>query len=107
MSDELPIKDGPMTAEQILAVEKLSKEEIEEIDKALMSNVVRHWRKLAMVIGVTMSKLPDGMVGVPDVFYAERMRKLVDAGHVESQGDLSRMRFCEVRLPAEHGEYET
>ena len=37
MSDELPIKDGPMTAEQILAVEKLSKEEIEEIDKALMS----------------------------------------------------------------------
>ena len=96
-----------MTPEQQLVVEKLGEREIEEIDRALMTNIIPRWRKLAMVIGVTMSKMPHRMVGVPDIFYAERMRKLVEAGHVESQGDLSRMRFCEVRLPGVHGENET
>jgi hypothetical protein len=35
--------------------------------------------------------------GIPDVYYAERVRALVDRGLIESVGNLRRMRFSEVR----------
>ncbi|WP_425530461.1 DUF3658 domain-containing protein [Xanthomonas oryzae] len=35
---------------------------------------------------------------MPDIFYAQRIRHLVSAGHLEASGNLNRMRFSEVRL---------
>ncbi len=45
-----------------------------------------------------MDAYPDQYYDVPDVFYSQRLRDLVSAGHLEAQGNLYRMRFSEVRL---------
>ena len=37
--------------------------------------------------------------GIPDLYFAQRGRKLVEAGRLESQGNLSYMGLSEVRLP--------
>lgn len=57
------------------------------------------WRKVAMLVAATMIELPNKKHGLPDVFYAERVRKLVEAGRLEPQGNLQYMRYSEVRLP--------
>jgi hypothetical protein len=36
---------------------------------------------------------------VPDVFYSQRAKALVENGLLESQGNLDFMRYSEVRLP--------
>ena len=46
-----------------------------------------------------MSGLTNRVIGIPDVFYAQRVRKLVEDGHLEAQGNLAYMRYSEVRLP--------
>ena len=98
MDDEIPIDDGPLTPEQEVKVAQLSESELGEIDEALVSHATRQWRKVAMVVGTTMSSLPNRVPGIPDVFYAMRVTKLVEDGVLESQGNLARMRFSEVRL---------
>jgi hypothetical protein len=96
--DEIPTDDGPLTPEEEAMVARLSDSELQEIDEALISHTTRQWRKVAMVVGTTMSSLPNRVPGIPDVFYAMRVRKLVEDGVLESQGNLARMRFSEVRL---------
>ena len=46
----------------------------------------------------TMMELNDSL-GLPDIYYAQRVLSLVDAGRLEAQGDLKYLRFSEVRLP--------
>ena len=99
MKEETPIPDPPLTPEQEAKVAQLTESAIEAIDNTLMSNAKNQWRKVAMVVGVTMNHLQDRVRGIPDLFYAQRIRKLVEAGRLESQGNLAYMRFSEVRLP--------
>lgn len=99
MEEETPIPDPPLTPEQEAKVAQLTESAIEAIDNTLMSNAKNQWRKVAMVVGVTMNHLQDRVRGIPDLFYAQRVRKLVEAGRLESQGNLAYMRFSEVRLP--------
>lgn len=70
--------------------------EIEAIDQALLSNVSNEWRKVAMVVGMAMDEY--SIPGIPDVFYAQRVRRLAELGRLESQGNLAYMRFSEVRV---------
>lgn len=98
MKEEPFIADPPLTAEEQTRVEKLSEAEIELIDHAILSNITYRWRKMAMVIGLTMTNYTDRVLGIPDTFYASRIRKLVENGQLESTGNLAGMRFSEVRL---------
>ena len=50
---------------------------------------------------MTTSELSERFPNVPDVYYAQRVRRLVAVGELESQGNLEYMRYIEVRLPAE------
>jgi len=52
------------------------------------------------VIGSAMLAAEDIVPRVPDFFYTERIRHLVVAGKLESEGNLDYMRFSEVRLSA-------
>ena len=97
--DEIPVPDEPPTPEQQAIIERLSEAEIEQIDSALLSNAIYRWRKVAMIVMSTMSKIPYRVLNIPDVFYASRVRKLVENGYLESESDLRCMRFSEVRLP--------
>jgi hypothetical protein len=69
-----------------------------DFDKALLQQATERWQKAAKIIGqVMMSVGEDDWPG--DTYLAERLQALVTAGKLESQGDLSRIRFSEVRLP--------
>jgi hypothetical protein len=97
--NEIPQPDEPLTAEQAALVEALSPDEVESIDRALLSNTHDRWRKVAMVVGKTMMELETRRRGIPDTYYAQRVRKLVERGSLQSQGNLEFMRFSEVRRP--------
>ncbi len=98
MTKEIPVPDSPLTQEEKAKVEQLSEAEIQAIDQALLSNASRKWRKVARIIGFTIMYRPNSIRGIPDIFYASRVRELVESGHLESQGDIRCMRFSEVRL---------
>ena len=97
--NEIPQPDEPLNPEQAALVASLSASEIDAIDKALLGNAHNRWRKVAMVVGKTMMELETRRSGIPDTFYAQRVRHLVESGSLESQGNLAYMRFSEVRQP--------
>ncbi len=99
MIQEIPKPDPPLTPEQRAKVAQLSDAEIRAIDEALLSNTCHQWRKVARVVGTMMISLENRVQGIPDLFYSQRVRKLVEDGRLESQGNLAYMRFSEVRLP--------
>lgn len=91
--------DGPLTSEEEARASLLSATELERIDKHLLSEASYSWRKVARVIAGTMGAIGNNFPGLPDVFYARRIKHLVDAGALEAAGKLDRMRFSEVRIP--------
>lgn len=98
LSDEKPDPDPDLTEDEKLLVEKLSVDEIQEIDDLLLSHARDNWRKVAMIVGLTMMSHENRESGMPDIFYAQRVRLLVERGQLESQGNLQYMRFSEVRI---------
>lgn len=96
---EIPQPEPPLSAEEVALVASLTPLEVGAIDRALLANTRDRWQKVAMVVGKTMGELPNRLPGIPDTYYALRVRKLVEDGALESQGNLAFMRFSEVRLP--------
>ena len=70
---------------------------VKRIDEALFANAGSSFRKVAYIVGAVMS-LPDAPEGVQDIYYAERVKRLVEAGRLEARGNPLKMRFSEVRL---------
>lgn len=97
--DEVPIEDGPLTDEQQDRVALLTTDEIAAIDAAILRNCSGQFRKIAMVVGSSLLELNEAIPNVPDLFYAVRIRQLIEDGQLESQGDVAAMRFGEVKLP--------
>jgi hypothetical protein len=96
--------DGKLTSEQEMLVKQLTEDEVYEIDMALLSNTNDRWHKVAMVVAKTMQKLPCRINGIPDIYYSQRIRNMVDEKQLVARGDLSYMRYSEVRKPVdEHG----
>ncbi len=95
--DEAP--DPDLTADQRRLIATLSPRHIQNIDQALLSAAGSHYRKVAFVVGMAMSKLEHLVAGIPDGYYARRVAALVGEGKLVSQGDLKRMRNSEVKLP--------
>ena len=91
--------DPPLTAAESGKIEQLSASEVAQIDQTLLANAAPQWRKVARVVGTSMTDLKSKVSGIPDVYYSQRVAKLVSEGQLESQGNLRRMRFSEVRLP--------
>jgi pimeloyl-ACP methyl ester carboxylesterase len=91
--------DPPLDVEQSLRVSKLTQEDLWDIDREILTQSARSWRKVARIVGQAIDKLSARIPDVPDVYYAQRVRHLVEIGKLESQGDLHYMRYSEVRLP--------
>jgi hypothetical protein len=91
--------DPPLDVEQSLRVSKLSQDDLWDIDREILTQSARSFRKVARVVGQVMDKLSTRIPDVPDIYYAQRVRYLVEIGKLESQGDLHFMRYSEVRLP--------
>jgi hypothetical protein len=98
-SDAGEVPDGPMTSEEQAIARALSQDLVDRIDAALLSQAKTRWRKVAMVVGLTMSETALRVPGLPDLFYAERVKALFARGDLLAQGNLDYMRYSEVRLP--------
>jgi hypothetical protein len=72
-----------------------------EIDSAVLAVTEARWRKVVMIILKAAERLgpdlPEGDAGHSMI--AARIAALVAAGRLASQGDISRWRHSEVRLP--------
>lgn len=74
---------------------------VSHFDQLLLSHVVDRWRKMARVIGGAMMRgFDEDLHQIGDIFLHARLRALVEAGVIEAVGDVTRMGYCEVRLPA-------
>jgi hypothetical protein len=87
-----------MTPEQAAVAASLSQEMVAKIDAALLSHARVRERKVAMLVGLTMMDPTVGVPGLPDRFYAQRVRVLVERGLLIAEGNLDYMRYSEVRL---------
>ena len=96
--------DPAPDADALKLIATLRPEQVQAIDAAVMQAVDCSWRKVALVVGTVMGSLPVRVPGIPDVFYAQRVAVLVSQGQLQSQGNLSRMRYSEVRIPRQAGE---
>lgn len=91
--------DGKLTPEQEQLVGQLTADEVREIDMALLSNASDKWRKVAKVVAMTMLELLPRINDIPDIYFSQRIRKLVGNKQLEARGDLSYMGYSEVRKP--------
>jgi acyl CoA:acetate/3-ketoacid CoA transferase alpha subunit len=85
------------TAEQKKMIDQLSEANIRRIDQALRSNASTQWSRTDRIVLATMIELDNGM-GLPTIYFAERIGHLVQEGLLESKGDLTSTRSGEVRL---------
>ena len=83
-----------------IAIAALGESDLATIDGAILARCEEHWRKVAYIVGSAMMDMPERFDRIPDLFYAVRVRALVEAGLLEAQGNLRRMRFSEVRRKA-------
>jgi len=93
--------DPPLDVDQSLRVSKLTQEDLWDIDREILAQSARSWRKVARIVGQVVDKLSMRIPDVPDIYYAQRVRHLVEAGKLDSQGNLQFMRYSEVRLPGQ------
>ena len=100
MTDDVDEPDPPLSPTEQEAVARLTPDQLNAIDEALIANACDRWRKVARVVGTAMSAIPGRVPGIPDLFYAQRVRALVAAGRLEAQGNLAFMRYSEVRVPS-------
>jgi hypothetical protein len=98
MTDEF-VPDPPLSSDEARVVASLSEEFIERIDAELLKHARSQPRKVAMLVGLTMSNPSVRVAGLPDVYYAQRVRLLVAKGELLSEGNLDFMRYSEVRRP--------
>jgi hypothetical protein len=91
--------DPPLSPEQARVAASLSPELVATIDAELLSHARPRNRKVAMLVGLAMGNPNVRAPGLPDLYYAQRVRELVAKGHLVAEGNLNFMRFSEVRLP--------
>lgn len=94
--DEEPDGDPDKEAQKLIS--KLTDPQIDEIDEYLLKMATNQFRKVAMIVGLAMSEQPNRIKGIPDVYYAQRVKRLVNLGLLEAEGNLDYMRYSEVRL---------
>ncbi len=71
----------------------------EEVDFLIIANSSKIWRKVARVVGFSISQTDTQKIGDKnDLYFANRVNVLVNKGLLEYEGDLNDMRNCEIRL---------
>ena len=97
-SDNFEITDEPPTPEELAIVRDAGPETREKLDAALLRSASKTWRKMARLVADAMIEMEPTLPTVSYAYYGHRLRQLVETGILESRGELSVMRFCELRL---------
>ena len=74
-----------------------------DLNAIIFSHVEKRWLKVARVAARTTDDCGGGPTDANIAVVTARLRELVAFGRLEAQGNLSRPRFSEVRLPANKG----
>jgi hypothetical protein len=90
--------DGPMDWDDYGLIDELTGDTLGQIDAALMSLTTPKPRKVAGIIGRTLASSPARVPGLPDFFYSERVRFLIESGALELVGDVDDLMKGEVCL---------
>lgn len=90
--------DLQITPEQKAKVDQLSEAQIKNVDRTILENASREWSQVGRLVLTTMIEREEGVTGLPELFYLERITSLVKEGFLESRGDLKDMKASEVRL---------
>lgn len=90
--------DTELNDEEQRTVVAFSECEVAFIDSVLLADCATSWMKVARIVGTALTHWPE-VAEVPIGFFARRVKALVEAGKLESKGNLDYMRFSEVRLP--------
>ncbi len=90
--------DPNLNKEQQAKVQALSSGAVRKIDELLLAHVAFEWRKVASVVGSSMTDENFNFESIPDIYLAQRVIKLVETEKLESQGNLQFMRYSEIRL---------
>jgi hypothetical protein len=101
MTEEIPIANPPLTAQERSVANKLSKADLQAIDAAILANCSDRWLKVARVVCHTADALEKQYPGLSYVFYTERLCWLAEQGQLESKGYLLYIRHSEIRLPSQ------
>jgi hypothetical protein len=107
MPEEAPQPDPPLKPEQEVRISELKKDDMNNIDQALLSNIFIKWQKMSRVVNAAMGEMPNELNDIPDIFFAQRLRYFVAKGKIEYRGNLAYMRYCEVKLTSIQGAHET
>jgi len=91
--------DSPMDWADYGLIDELTPDAIGQIDAALKSLATAKPKKVAAIIGRVMAYSPARVPGLPDYFYLERMRLLVESGVLRLVGDIEDPMKGEVHLP--------
>ena len=99
-SDGNGMSDEFLSEDEELLIANLPKELIARIDAALLAKAESRFRKVAFIVGSVPDAVPNLPKDLPKNFYAQRIASLVEAGLIESRGNLGRLGFSEVRIPS-------
>jgi hypothetical protein len=69
-----------------------------DLDAIILSAVATQWLKVAMVISRALKKCEERNLPIDHEMIGVRIRFLSETGRLESQGDVRKWRFSEVRL---------
>jgi hypothetical protein len=95
---EVPIPNPPISVAEKAAADLLSEQDLQAIDACILGQCADHFYKVARVMGRTQDELAARFPKLSYVFYTQRLKHLVDTGHLDAAGDVFKMRFSEVRL---------
>jgi hypothetical protein len=91
--------DSPMGWDDYGLIDELTADTLGQIDAALMSLATPKPRKIAGIVGRTLTSSPARVPGLPDCFYLERVRLLIDSGALKLVGEIDDLMKGEVCLP--------
>jgi len=94
---EVPIPNPPITAEEQAAVDLLTEQDLATIDACILRHCSERFLKVARIAIRTEEELTERFPKLSHVFYTLRLQYLVDSRYLDAAGNLSLMRFSEVR----------
>jgi len=69
-----------------------------DVDKLIFAALKENWRKVAMIVGNVFQACKTRSIPLSDEAIAARIQELAENGQIESQGNLTKWRYSEVRL---------
>ena len=92
------VPDRKMNKEEIDFTSKLSIQKLNYIDELLLEVSTNQYKKVSIIIAYILNNPNIHIKGIPDIFYIQRIKLLVNNGLLQSQGNLDSIRFSEIKL---------